>query len=133
MVDTIYGVNKEVSIELGLPENVVKSINAYYWKGIRDCISSGVNTGIWVKGIGTFVISRNKLRTEIYKLIRQIRKYRLSSREFRKVSKEESIASKYMQLRLMLQRRNDIAIVYKEKEDRIRAKKLNNVRNNKID
>lgn len=124
MIDTITGVNREVAKELNLPEDLVKKVNSFYWKqGIKGSIQSGEYSSVWIKGIGTFATSRNKINIKILKVIREIRYFRNSDKEFKKKTREEYIEEKMNQLRLLLIRRNEIAKVYKFNSEKRKQRK----------
>ncbi len=127
MIETINQINREVARELSQEENLVRSINTYYWRTLKSSISSGEYTSIWVKNVGTLVVSRNKLRKKISGLIKSIRYYKSTGKGFKNRTNQEYLLDLMIELKLMVSRRNDIAKAYKEKEDRIRVKKSNKI------
>lgn len=127
MIETISHINREISKELSIDESLVKSINAFYWKSIRDTVSSGEHTSIRLNSLGTYVISRRKLWIYINKLIKQIRYFRKNvDKVFKNKTREEYIEDRVNELRLILKRRDDLAKVYKINEDKYKLKKGKN-------
>lgn len=123
MIETINHVNREVAKELDLPEELVALINSFYWKeGVKKAVTSGEHTSIWVRNFGTITTSRNKVNISIIKLIREIRRFQESNKEYKKKTKEEYIEDRMIKLKVLLERRNDIAKAYKANEDRKRKK-----------
>ncbi len=122
MIDTINIVNKEVSKTLGLDEDLVRIVNKFFWKqGIKRAIQSGDHTSIWIKNIGTLATSRNKVNNKIRRLIKSIRSLD-QPRDYKVKTKEQFLVEKYSQLRMLLARRNDIALAYKANKDRAHEK-----------
>lgn len=123
MIETINIVNKEVSKLLNIDETLVKVINQFYWKhGVKAAIQSGGHTSIRLKNIGTLVTSRTKVNNKILRLIKSIREFKRPEKVFKTKTKEECLSEKYTELKLLLQRRNDIAIAYKSNTDRTKQK-----------
>lgn len=119
MIETINVVNKEVSRSLGISEETVKLVNKFFWRyGVKESIQSGQHTSIRVKNIGTLVTSRNKINNRLRKIIRSIRQLKEPDREFKIKTREQYLEQQYNELRIMLARRNDIAIAYKNNKDR---------------
>lgn len=125
-MDTLNNVNREISKELNIPEDIVRKVNSYYWKrGVKEAISSGEHTSIRLKNIGTLAVSRHKINEKIVTLISKLRKLYVSEREFKKKTKEQVIEERKKELSLMCKRRSDIANVYlKNKQRRINVKLL---------
>lgn len=118
MIETISRVNKEISKSLGIPEDVVKAINKFYWSNIKSSIQSGEHVSVRIKNIGTLVISKVKLQNKISKQIRAIRIIRASNKTYISVTKEEHLEAHYNTLRLLLQRRNELATLFKTINDK---------------
>lgn len=121
MIETINVINKEVAKELGIDEEKVKLVNKFFWKyGVKEAIQSCTYTSIRIKNLGTLVVSRNKVNMRIRKCIARIRELNTPGRPFKVKTKEQFMAEKYTELRLLLARRNDIAIAYRN--NKIRSK-----------
>ncbi len=133
MIDTLYSVSKEVAKELEIDEKIVKKVNAFYWKNIADTIASGQHNAIRIKNFGSFVVSKFKLYTQIKKKIKKIKYYRTIDKDFKRKTRLEYINEQIRDLKLFLERRNEMAILYKAqqeaREERIRIKKLKYVDN----
>jgi hypothetical protein len=123
MIETINHVNKEVARELEIREDIVKKVNGFFWKEVNHTIASGAHTSIYIKGLCTLTVSRNKVNVKIYKLIREIRYFRNTSKEFKRKTRVEYLDERLDVLRLMLERRNEVAIAYKANYDRYLEKK----------
>jgi hypothetical protein len=123
MIQTINNVNREVSRALSIDEDIVKKVNAYYWKhGVKEAVSSGLHTSVRLKNIGTLVTSRQKTNNKIATLIREIRYFQSSTKEFKKKTREEYIEDRLSSLRLLLVRRNELAHIYIQNQTRINDK-----------
>lgn len=120
MIETISMVNREVARRLGQPEGLVKMVNQFFWRDLKKEIASGQRHSLWLRGLGTLVVSRYKVNQKIRKLIWEIRYSR--ERTFERKDKEAHIKSLFVDLGLMLERRNEVAIIYKRNADRIKAK-----------
>lgn len=119
MIDTINLVNKEVARKLNHSESLVRQVNKFFWKyGVKETIQSAQYTSVRIPKIGTLVVSRNKVNKKILRIIRAIRSLKNPNRVFRDKTREQCLSDKYDELRLMLQRRNDIAIIYKSNTER---------------
>ena len=112
MVDTINIVSKEVSREHNIDEDLVKFVNDFFFKCLKSVIQSGEYTSIRVNNIGTLVTSRLKINTKIKKLIKLIRNIKDPSKVYKEKNKEDVIKDKYRELKLLLKRRNELAIAY---------------------
>ena len=127
MIDTSNTVSKVVAKRLEISEDIIKNVYDFYWKhGVKDAIRSGKYTAIRVAKLGTFMVSRRKLEKHIKKYIAYIRHLELQDvRSFKKYTKEEAMVKYKADLRLLLDRRNDIAILYNQlKENRKNVKLL---------
>lgn len=126
MLGTINIINKQVARELELSEDLVKRINAYYWlNGIKAEFQCGSNSAIRIKNLGTFMISRFKLNKKIRELIKEIRKISNLESDFKIRTRQEVINERKEYLKVLLERRNDIAKLYYQRELKIKLKKLN--------
>lgn len=124
MIESIGIINRQVSKKLGVSEELVKTINEYFWKeGVKTSMRSGLYTAIRLPKLGTFVVSRNKLNKRIQKYISYIRFLSEdTSIEYKRITKEQKIATYVNDLKLLLDRRNDIAKIYKMFSDERRSK-----------
>lgn len=116
MIDTSNTVIKQVARKLNKSEDIVKKVHDYYWEeGLKVSMRSGKHTAIRVSKFGTFMVSRRKLYRLIQKYIAYIRHLRLKETEaFKRSTKEEALAKYTQDLRTLLERRNDLAILYNE-------------------
>ena len=117
MIDTINRVNKEVARELNINEDLVSAINKFYWKEIKKTVQEAKHTSIWIRNVGTLAVSRTKLNRRIVQIIRQIRGLQNPTRVFKVKTREQCIEEKIELLKLLLIRRNDLAIIYKTNKD----------------
>lgn len=113
MIDTINIVNRQIAKQYNLEENIVKTINQFFWKqGIREAVQSGAHTNIRITKIGTLVGSRRKVNEQIKRTIVMIRKIQDPNKVFKVKTKEQRLDEAYTYLRMLLSRRNDIANIY---------------------
>lgn len=122
MIDTINTVCKDIAPALGLPEPMVRKVYAHYWKTVRQSVASGQYTSVWLRSIGTLVISRTKVNKYIKKLINRIRFIRADKATYTRKTKEQMMHEALTDLSRMCARRNDIAKAYKANLDRLNAK-----------
>ena len=116
MIDSIVKVNKEISKELDMSENIVAAVNKFYWGAIKEAIRDGSHTNIRIRGIGTIATSMLKLKKDILRIINRIRRLRSSTQEYTTITKEEVIDNLYVILRKLLARRNELASVYRPRQ-----------------
>lgn len=121
MIDTSNTVTRLVSKRLEVTEETTKIVYDFYWKhGIVESIRSGKHTAIRVPKLGTFMTSRRKLYQQIYKYIAYIRFLRAKeSNSFKRYTKEEAIERYKNDLKLLLERRNDLAKLYNKHNDAV--------------
>jgi hypothetical protein len=99
---------KEVADELNLPLALVKRVNNYYWReGIKNNMSNVNFSSIFIKNLGTIVISKYKLHKEILHVIKKIRRIQ-ESEKYTEAKKEFVIERYKINLRRLLKKRNDI-------------------------
>jgi len=123
MVSTIIGINKEVSEELGIPQDIVKKVNKFFWeKGIKDAIRSGDYTNIRIRGLGTISSSRRKIWKEISYIIATIRNMRNNDAKFKNKSRDEVIEELKLELRKLLIRRDELAKAFYIKQIRFKQR-----------
>ncbi len=123
MIDTINLVNREAARILSKDETLVKLVNRFFWKeGVKEAVQSAQHTSIRIPKIGTLVISRNKVNKKILRIIQSIRELQRPEKTFKEKTREQCLTERYTELTLMLKRRNDIAIAYKNNIDRHKAK-----------
>ena len=121
MIETINTVNKKVSKKLNKDIDLVKKINAFYFKEVHKAIASGEYNGIRLKHIGTLHISKFKLYSKIKEAIKEIRLLK-NPNKILKRPKEEVLEIKYAALRILLERRNELAKNYKENDENLHNK-----------
>lgn len=121
MIDTSNTVTRHIAKRLEVTEEIAKTVYDFYWKeGIVNSIRSGKNTSIRVAKLGTFTVSKRKLYQQIHKYIAYLRFLRTKdSNDFKKFTKEEAIERYKSDLRLLLERRNDLANLYNKTNDTI--------------
>lgn len=102
--DSIY---KQAADELNLPVALVKRINNYYWKDVKARLSGVEHSSIFLKNIGTIVISKYKLNKMILSLIERIRRVEYSNKYTEK-RKGLIIDAYKVNLRKLLKMRNEI-------------------------
>ncbi|GEM_PF-2928650 len=113
---------KQAAEELNLPVNLVKKVNAFYWKeGIKKQLANVVYDAIYIKNFGTICVSPKKLYFEIKDEIAKIRNIYYSPK-FTEKKKNLILDYKYENLRKLLKKRNDLAIY------RLEQKKLKDER-----
>ena len=117
MIDTINIANRYTSRKLSISEEIVKEVNRYFWKeGVKGTMKTGKYTAFRIPKLGTFVVSRLKLRKRISKYIAYIRFLKQEDQlKFKKISKEDRINQYQEELKLLLDRRNDLAKLYIKK------------------
>ena len=102
---------------------VVTAVNNFYWKtGVSSNLSKVVHSGIYLKHLGTIVISRYKLRIEISQVIFKITRLRYNTRHTEEY-KQNMRAIHYRTLHLLLEKRNELAHFYYQIQ--IKQAKLN--------
>lgn len=125
MIGTISLVNREVAKVLNYNEDVIKQVNKFFWRyGVREPIRSGNYTSLFIRNLGTLTISRNKINKKIRGLIIKIRECRDPDKVFTQVIREEALEKLYDHLNILLQRRNDIAKIYIQNQEKRDAKIL---------
>lgn len=112
MKDLNY-VIKKTALDLGLPEDQVRTVLNEYWKtGLSNIFSLGQTT-ISFRHIGNFTVSRYKLNNYIRKQIGKIR--RIKTLDTISEEKRKEILDQYTaKLRTALNQRNILAIHYQK-------------------
>lgn len=101
---------REVSEELNLPLGLVKAVNNFYWKeGIKNNLSNVNYSSIFIKNLGTIVVSKYKLYKEILTLIRKIRNIEYSQK-YTPLKKSYIIEGYKTNLRRLLKMRNELIV-----------------------
>lgn len=108
---TIDSIIRKSAEDLGIPEDKAKKVVMEYWSVIYKKLISGANSAVTVRHVGTFAISRYKLKIGIIKKIQKIRRIRKSTNLTTEI-KEKYLESEMTKLRKALVHRNDIAIQY---------------------
>jgi hypothetical protein len=106
-------VNKLVARELNLDEDLIEKVNGFFWKEIRQKLSSLSDTSIAIKHIGTITVSKRKIDHFIRKTINKIRNIRKSSR-YKESTKALLLEFNYDRLKKALKQRNILATQYNE-------------------
>ena len=110
-MQNIQTVNKLIAREHNIQEDIVESVNSFYWKSVRKSLSSFENLSVSLKYIGTITISRRKINYYIGYLIRKIRKIKAST-IFKETTKEHLIEVNTNKLRKALKQRDALAKQY---------------------
>ena len=71
-------INLHTSKKLGLPVDVVKKVNSYYWHSVKNAMRSMDDDAIYIKEIGTFSVSNYKIKAHIKGLRKYIKNLRNS-------------------------------------------------------
>jgi len=99
---------REVADELKLDLSDIRQANSFFWNiGVKEPLREIKHTAVFVKNIGTVVVSRNKLYNEIRRIIRAIRNIRVSVK-YRDDKKKEMIDSYMKSLKDLLRKRNEL-------------------------
>ena len=106
-------VNRVISQNKDLSVKTVATINKYYWKAVRNKISNLETTAIFVRGLLTFTASRYNVNVLIKKTIHSIRITK-SSTKYGEIKRNAILEDNYINLRLLLKQRNEIAKQYYE-------------------
>ena len=113
---------KKTAGQLNLPEAEVKVVVMKYWDTIYKRLLKLEKTTITARHLGSFTISRYKLNNFISKLIRSIKT--LPDTPMSEETRENIYKIRIARLKTACQRRNEIAIMFKEsKEARILLRK----------
>lgn len=74
----INNINEEVSREMNINREDVKSINNFYWKKLKEEVDSLAHSSIFIRDVGTIYLDNRKYRWNLRKLIKIIRNTRNS-------------------------------------------------------
>lgn len=111
-------INRTISERTGIDEDVVKAVNKYFWKhGVKKNLSTLNDNALFIRGLGTIVVSRYNLRKMIYATIGKIRGIR-NSTKFKETTREIYLEELYGRLRRLLKSRNELAKQYKNEHDK---------------
>lgn len=109
---TIEQINRAIAEEKGLPFEVVRAVNDYFWrKGIRKNMTDITHRSIYIKNIGTITVSMYKLKSQISKIIKKIRAVRVSTK-YKEETKQLILDKSFRELKEMLIKRNEMATEY---------------------
>lgn len=97
--------------EWNLPEDKVRPVIMGYWEDIYKKLISGSKSAVTARHIGTFAISRYKIKRMISKRINMMKKIRVSDKVTDE-KREEILQEDYKKLRKALAHRNDLATQY---------------------
>lgn len=109
----IQTINKLISRELNMDENLVESVNQFFWKEVRRKLSSLESTSVSIKHIGTITTSKRKIDFFIRTTIKKIRNIRKSTR-YKETTKALLLDVNYDKLRKALAQRSILAKQYYE-------------------
>ena len=101
---------KKTALELNLPEDQVKILVTSYWKELYRGVTKVNGQSYFVKGVGTFTISKYKLNNFIKKRIAKIRFVTNGPLEGDK--RQKRLDTHYHKLRVTLRYRNQLAKQY---------------------
>jgi phage protein D len=109
----IQTINKLISRELNLNEDLVEAVNGFYWKEVRRKLSTLESTSVSIKHIGTITTSKRKIDQFLKTTIKKIRNIRKSNR-YKESTKALLLDVNYDKLRKALKQRNILATQYYE-------------------
>lgn len=98
----------QVAVEYNLSPELVKKVNNFFWKeGVKYSLSNVKHTSVFIKNIGTIVISKYKLNKELSLLIKKMRNIKNSNKYTEK--RKNSILEGYkINFRKLWTKRNEI-------------------------
>lgn len=102
-------VNRTIATKLGLELSIVETVNKLYWREVKAVLGTLSSNYVHVKRLGTISISYRKLRGEIIHFINKIRQTK-STAKYTDETRERMLATQYGSLRLLLSKRNELAI-----------------------
>lgn len=102
-------VNKVIAKKVDKPLHIVAAVNSHYWKASRDKLVKSEPTTIYWKHIGSITISKFKVYSEIRRIIKRIRKTKVSDK-YSQEGRDRMIESFITKLTMLLRHRNNIAI-----------------------
>jgi hypothetical protein len=109
----IQTVNKLIARELNKDEDLVESVNDFYWKTVRRTLSSLESTSVSLKHLGTITVSKRKIDYFIKCTIGKIRNIRKSTK-YKESTKALLLDVNMDRLKKALVRRNELATQYYE-------------------
>jgi phage protein D len=126
----IQTINKLIARELTLKEDIVESVNEFYWKEVRRKLSSLESTSVSIKHLGTITTSKRKIDQFIKTTIKKIRNISKSNR-YKESTKALLLDVNYDKLRKALVQRNELATQYYEayikRTERVRSTNANDI------
>lgn len=109
----IQTINKLVSREFGINEDLVEQVNEFFWKDVRKKLSTLESTSVSIKHLGTITASKRKIDQFIRTTIKKIRNIRKSNR-YKESTKALLLDVNFDRLRKALVQRNELATQYHE-------------------
>ena len=106
-IDTII---KKTAFDLNLPEDQVKILVKQYWETLYKGVTKVNGRSYFVRGVGTFTISKYKLDGFIRKRIYKIRSVKVAVLDEKKKTKRLELH--YSKLKIALYYRNELAKQY---------------------
>lgn len=106
-------VNVNVAKELNQPLNIVEQINKEYWREIKRKMNDLESTNIFVRKVGTFMVSKYLINKKIKKTISTIRNTKISTK-YSEIKRNEILKNLYNRLRKLLKQRNEVSKIYYE-------------------
>ena len=106
-------VNVNVAKELNQPLNIVEQINKEYWREIKRKMNDLESTNIFVRKVGTFMVSKYLINKKIKKTISTIRNTKVSTK-YSEIKRNEILKNLYNRLRKLLKQRNEVSKIYYE-------------------
>lgn len=105
---------RQAAEELGLPIELIKRVNTFYWKeGIKKNLTEINYSSLFIKNLGTIVVSKYKLYVQISILIKKIRGVRIS-KKYTEDKRTVIIEGYKNNLRKLLKMRNKLAKQYEQ-------------------
>lgn len=114
----IDNVNSIISTKLGRDKEVIKAVNKVFWKEVKQKMTHLEDTTIFIKGFTSFTVSKYLIREKIYDTIRAIRGITYS-KKFTENKRKIILGKYYNYLRKLLKRRDDVAKIYYERNNRL--------------
>lgn len=101
---------KKTANDLNLPEEQVKILVTSYWSKVYKGVTMVKGQGFFIREVGTFTISRHKLRVFIRKRIAKIRF--ILNGPLTGERRQKRLDTHYKKLRIALHYRNELAKQY---------------------
>lgn len=99
---------RETAEELKVDLADVRQVNSFFWRvGVKEPLKKIEHTAVFVKNIGTILVSKTKLYKDIKKVIRKIREVRISVK-YTEERQKDMVHNYTERLRELLRKRNEL-------------------------